>query len=72
MKWNTSAITCRKDYLKNTAASSMKDRKVGHELAEYESYHNTRGLRWPVINGKETLWRYREGYDPYVKAGEGR
>ena len=45
--------------------------KVGHELAEYESYHNARGLRWPVINGKETLWRYREGYDPYVKAGEG-
>ena len=29
-----------------------------------------RGLRWPVIDGKETLWRYREGYDPYVKAGE--
>src|SRR3546814_1086737 len=30
-----------------------------------------RGLRWPVVNGKETLWRYREGYDPYVKPGEG-
>jgi nitrate reductase NapA len=45
--------------------------KVGHEQAEYETYHNTRGLRWPVIDGKETLWRYREGYDPYVKAGEG-
>ncbi|WP_457669130.1 molybdopterin dinucleotide binding domain-containing protein, partial [Thiolapillus sp.] len=25
-----------------------------------------RGLRWPVVNGKETLWRFREGYDPYV------
>ena len=23
------------------------------------------------MNGKETLWRYSEGYDPYVKAGEG-
>ena len=23
------------------------------------------------MNGKETLWRYREGYDPYVKPGEG-
>ena len=45
--------------------------KKGHELAEYETYHKSRGLRWPVINGKETLWRYREGYDPYVKAGEG-
>jgi len=45
--------------------------KIGHEQAEFEAYHNTRGLRWPVIDGKETLWRYREGYDPYVKAGEG-
>lgn len=45
--------------------------KVGHEQADYETYHNARGLRWPVIDGKETLWRYREGYDPYVKAGEG-
>ena len=23
------------------------------------------------MNGKETLWRYREGLDPYVKPGEG-
>ncbi|MEE8364274.1 MAG: nitrate reductase catalytic subunit NapA [Gammaproteobacteria bacterium] len=45
--------------------------KVGHELAAFDVYHNNRGLRWPVIDGKETLWRYREGYDPYVKAGEG-
>jgi nitrate reductase NapA len=30
-----------------------------------------RGLRWPVVNGKETRWRYREGSDPYVKAGTG-
>ncbi len=44
--------------------------KKGHEQAPFDVYHNTRGLRWPVINGKETLWRYREGYDPYVKAGE--
>jgi nitrate reductase NapA len=44
--------------------------KIGHELGEFDTYHKVRGLRWPVINGKETLWRYREGYDPYVKAGE--
>lgn len=25
----------------------------------------------PVVNGKETQWRYSEGNDPYVKAGEG-
>lgn len=43
----------------------------GHDLAPFDMYHQARGLRWPVVDGKETLWRYREGYDPYVKAGEG-
>jgi nitrate reductase NapA len=42
-----------------------------HDLAPFESYHQARGLRWPVVDGKETLWRFREGYDPYVKQGEG-
>lgn len=40
------------------------------DLGEFDHYHKVRGLRWPVINGKETLWRYREGFDPYVKVGE--
>ena len=40
-----------------------------HDLAPYDRYHQERGLRWPVVDGKETLWRFREGYDPYVKAG---
>jgi nitrate reductase NapA len=43
----------------------------GHDLAPFDRYHEERGLRWPVVNGKETLWRYREGSDPYVKAGTG-
>jgi nitrate reductase NapA len=43
--------------------------KKGHELGEFDSYHKSRGLRWPVIDGKETLWRYRAGYDPYVTEG---
>jgi nitrate reductase NapA len=43
----------------------------GHDLAPYERYHEERGLRWPVVDGKETRWRFREGSDPYVKAGEG-
>ncbi|WP_207462834.1 periplasmic nitrate reductase subunit alpha [Azospirillum sp. SYSU D00513] len=43
----------------------------GHDLAPFDTYHQVRGLRWPVVEGKETLWRYREGLDPYVKAGEG-
>ncbi|PSU48401.1 periplasmic nitrate reductase subunit alpha [Photobacterium frigidiphilum] len=41
----------------------------GHDLAPFDMYHETRGLRWPVVDGKETLWRYREGSDPYVKEG---
>ena len=43
----------------------------GHDLAPFDSYHQARGLRWPVVDNKETLWRYREGFDPYVKKGEG-
>ncbi len=42
-----------------------------HDLAPFEAYHRSRGLRWPVVDNKETLWRFREGYDPYVKEGEG-
>ncbi|MBZ0097315.1 MAG: nitrate reductase catalytic subunit NapA [Sulfuricella sp.] len=42
-----------------------------HDLADFEVYHKSRGLRWPVVDNKETLWRFREGYDPYVKKGEG-
>ena len=41
----------------------------GHDLAPFEAYHASRGLRWPVVNGKETLIRYKEGFDPYVEAG---
>jgi nitrate reductase NapA len=41
----------------------------GHDLAPFESYHEVRGLRWPVVDGRETRWRYREGFDPYVEVG---
>ena len=44
---------------------------AGKDLASYEQLTVERGLRWPVVDGKETLWRFREGYDPYVKPGEG-
>jgi nitrate reductase NapA len=42
-----------------------------HDLAPYEHYHRVRGMRWPVVDGKETRWRFKEGFDPYVKAGAG-
>ncbi|MFT6347500.1 MAG: nitrate reductase NapA [Psychromonas sp.] len=41
----------------------------GHDLGPFDQYHEARGLRWPVVDGKETLWRFREGYDPYVEKG---
>jgi nitrate reductase NapA len=43
----------------------------GHDLAPYETYHKVRGLRWPVVDGKETQWRFKEGSDPYAKKGSG-
>ncbi|NVC92236.1 periplasmic nitrate reductase subunit alpha [Vibrio natriegens] len=43
----------------------------GHDLAPYDVYHTVRGLRWPVVDGKETQWRFKEGSDPYAKAGSG-
>ncbi len=46
-------------------------RGKAHDLADFDTYHKARGLRWPVVDGKETLWRFREGYDHYVKKGEG-
>src|SRR6476659_2232498 len=41
-----------------------------HDLAPFDTYHQVRGMRWPVVDGQETRWRFREGLDPYVKAGK--
>jgi nitrate reductase (cytochrome) len=43
----------------------------GHDLDDFDTYHRTRGKRWPVIDGQETRWRFKEGEDPYVSAGSG-
>lgn len=42
----------------------------GHDLAPFETYHQVRGLRWPVVDGKETRWRFNSEYDPYVRDGK--
>ena len=39
----------------------------GKDLASYAELTRTRGMLWPVVNGKETPYRYTAGYDPYVK-----
>ena len=44
----------------------------GHDLADFDVYYGdeVRGLRWPVVDGKETPWRFNSEYDPYVKEGK--
>ena len=44
-----------------------------HDLGPFDLYmqDDVRGLRWPVVDGKETTWRFNEAYDPYVKKGSG-
>ena len=43
----------------------------GKDLASYQQLKATRGMMWPVVNGKETPYRYTAGYDPYVKKAAG-
>jgi nitrate reductase NapA len=44
-----------------------------HDLAPFDTYYrdDVRGLRWPVVGGKETPWRFNEKHDPYVTKGTG-
>lgn len=44
---------------------------IGKDLASYGQLKETRGLRWPVVDGKETRYRYAAGHDPYVKKATG-
>lgn len=48
-------------------------RNHAHDLADFDTYYrdDVRGLRWPVVNGQETPWRFNESYDPYVRSGSG-
>ena len=44
-------------------------RGKAHDLADFDTYHAERGLRWPVVDGQETKWRFKEGSDPYTRPG---
>jgi nitrate reductase NapA len=46
-------------------------RDHAHDLADFDVYYrdDIRGLKWPVVDGKETDWRFNEKYDPYVEKG---
>ena len=39
---------------------------TGKDLADYETYRQVPGLRWPVVDGRETPYRYIAPYDPYA------
>lgn len=41
------------------------------DLASYDQLRSTRGMIWPVVNGKETRWRYAAGHDAAVKKTTG-
>lgn len=46
------------------------------DLAPYDEYVKTRGLRWPVVQKSDGTWaetrfRFAEGHDPYVAEGTG-
>ncbi len=38
-----------------------------HDLADFDTYHKVRGLKWPVVDGKETQWRFNAKYDDYAR-----
>ncbi len=44
---------------------------TGKDLASYAQLKETRGLLWPVVDGKETSYRYSAEHDPYVKKKKG-
>jgi nitrate reductase NapA len=44
---------------------------TGKDLASYQQLRKTRGLLWPVVDGKETRYRYAAGFDPFVKKPAG-
>jgi len=43
----------------------------GKDLASYQQLRQTRGMLWPVVDGRETRYRYAAGHDPYVRKARG-
>ena len=41
----------------------------GHDLADFDTYMDpkVRGLLWPVVDGKETPYRFNTEFDPFAK-----
>jgi len=45
---------------------------TGKDLASYQQLRATRGMIWPVVDGRETRYRYSTEHDPYAKKSAGR
>ena len=58
-KWIDFGFYAQKGLFEEYRRFQLEGPKKGHEQADFDTYHKVRGLRWPVVNGKETLWRYR-------------
>ena len=57
------------DHLERHIYEEYRETTLGtkHDVATYEELLATRGMRWPVIDGKETRWRFNAEHDPYAK-----
>ena len=64
-----SASISRKGLFEEYAAFG---RGHGHDLAPYDTYHEVRGLRWPVVDGKETTLALSRGLRSLRQARRGR
>ena len=43
---------------------------TGKDVPDYKTLQTVRGgLRWPYVKGRETIYRYVPGHDPYAKKG---
>jgi nitrate reductase NapA len=40
---------------------------TGKDVPDYDTLKRVHGARWPFVDGKETLYRYVPGQDPYAK-----
>ena len=56
------------DHLERHLYEDYRECTLGthHDIALYDDLVASRGLRWPVVDGKETLWRFNAEYDPFV------
>jgi nitrate reductase NapA len=80
--WQTVAVARKMGYTELFPATDTLEKDLynefrqftlgtGKDVPEYEILREARGgLRWPYVNGRETIYRYVPGHDPYAKGSE--